>query len=148
MKIFKILKSLEEQIDSQSIEQLPRYIEMGYSIFRGGFSRPSEEESRWAFLLWAYEDEKNGIYKDIRADEYVKKLFSQPHEFYLANGNKVLMHEYHYRYFVEHMKSFKGWGFESLDKDPLRYLEWFYTEGIYSKLPYALITKEFFSDLK
>ncbi len=148
MKIHKILKGLQEPMDLQSIKNLPRYIEIGFSILKEGFIRSSEEQSRWAFLLWAYEDEQNEIYKDIRVNEYVNQLFAQPHEFELANGNKIVMHEYHYRYFIEHAKAFENWGFESLDKNPLRYLEWFYTENLFSKQPYAISTQGLFGDIK
>ena len=140
MRINKILRDLKKEVNSPCIENFPRYIELGYSIFKNGFNQRSEEDRRWAFLLWAYEDKVNEIHKDIREDDYINKLFSKPYEIYLENGKTVVMHEYHYRFFTNNIESFRNWGFEDLEKSPLSYLEWFYSSGL-KATHYASVTK-------
>lgn len=120
---------------------LPSYLEMAYSVFRSSFTGESEEENRWNFLLWAFEDESNQIFRDVRNDPYVRELFATPHVIEVSGGQSVTMHEYHYRYFIKHMNSFLEWGFSPLEEAPVAYLEWFYADGIRERILYAQLTE-------
>jgi len=138
---FSSLKCVEGNRFPPTIFALPSYLEMAYSIFRSSFKGESEEENRWNFLLWAFEDESNEIFRDVRNDPYVRELFATPHLIELPGGKSVTMHEYHYRYFIKHMNSFREWGFAPLEEAPEAYLGWFYADGVREKILYTQLTE-------
>ena len=126
MRDFTSLQNVDKVDNNISVFELPPYLEMGFSIFKHQLDCTNIEEARWNFLLWAYEDESNLIYQYVREDVYVNSLFSSTHTIQTPNGLKVVMHKYHYWYFLRDIGQFKEWGFEDLEVNPKSYLIWFY----------------------
>lgn len=147
LRRFPLLETVNKTDSILSIEKLPVYLEMAYSIFKESFNEKTDEECRWSFLMWAYEDETNEIYRHVRRDSYVQNLFSMPHEIVVSHEKKVRMHEYHYQYFKKNMESFERWGFNKLEKTPEKYLLWFYEYCESSNIAYGLASDKFTTSL-
>lgn len=143
MRDLSILKSNKFQGDEISIFNLPKYLEMGFSIFSSQIDSADPEEARWNFLLWVYEDESNLIFKDARQDEYVQNLLSKPYFIKTSEVESVEMHMYHYWYFKKENSYLTQLGFLGLLKDPKSYLLWFY-ESLNKVNHYSASTRDGF----
>ena len=141
MRNFSALQNVNSVDDKISVFELPPYLEMGFSIFKNQLDCTNIEEARWKFLLWAYEDESNLIYQYVREDPYIKRLFSVPHIIQTLNGLKVVMHKYHYWYFLRDRVKFQEWGFDDLEVNPKSYLIWFYENSNLNNF-YSKYTKD------